>query len=99
MGIVIGRLDNAIDHGAFVVYVISKTSAGWGWKIGCICWREKERGVRAGGAGWERELGVSVHDEEQGVGETAREREGMRGERSNGRGITSKLLRINELTQ
>lgn len=46
-----------------------------------------------------------MHDEEQGVRETARgrereqEREGMRGERSNGRGITSKLLRINELTQ
>lgn len=43
-GIVIGRLDNATDHEAFVVHVISKTSAGWGWKIGCICWREKERG-------------------------------------------------------
>ena len=44
-----------------------------------------------------------MHDEEQGVRETQREREseseGMRGERSNGRGITSKLLRINELTQ
>lgn len=44
-----------------------------------------------------------MHDEEQGVRETERgserEREGMRGERSNGRGITSKLLRINELTQ
>ena len=58
MGIVIGRLDNATDHGAFVVYVISKTSAGWGCKIGCICWREKERGVcvcvclgREGGGG------------------------------------------------
>lgn len=38
-----------------------------------------------------------MHDEEQGVRE--RERGGMRGERSNGRGITSKLLRINELTQ
>lgn len=44
-------------------------------------------------------LGVSVHDEEQRVRERASEREGMRGERSNGRGITSKLLRINELTQ
>lgn len=32
-----------------------------------------------GGAGWERELGVSVHDEEQGVGETARERGDERG--------------------
>lgn len=31
--------------------------------------------------------------------ETEIGREGMRGERSNGRGITSKLLRINELTQ
>lgn len=40
-----------------------------------------------------------MHDEEQGVGETARGSEGKRGERSNGRGITSKLLRINELTQ
>ena len=52
-----------------------------------------------------------MHDEEQGVRERARERERerareregereeMRGERSNGRGITSKLLRINELTQ
>lgn len=48
MGIVIGRLDNATDHGAFVVYVISKTSAGWGWKIGCICWGEKERGEWVG---------------------------------------------------
>lgn len=70
MGIVIGQLDNATDHEAFVVYVISKTSAGWEWKIGR--WREKERWVymcvcvrgREGG-----ELGVSVHDEEQGVRE------------------------------
>lgn len=45
MGIVIGQLDNATDHGAFVVYVISKTSAGWGWKIGCICWVGERVGV------------------------------------------------------
>lgn len=69
MGIVIGRLDNATDHEAFVVHVISKTSAGWGWKIGCICWREKERGecVSEEGGG-----GVSVHDEEQRVRERER---------------------------
>lgn len=67
MGIVIGRVDNATDHGAFVVYVISKTSAGWDWKIGCICWREKGRGGKRRGGGW-------VHDEEQGV----RDRDGER---------------------
>lgn len=39
----------------FVVYVISKTSAGWGWKIGCICWREKERGVCESGGEARRE--------------------------------------------
>lgn len=44
-----------------------------------------------------RSRGCERHRE--GEREKEQEREGMRGERSNGRGITSKLLRINELTQ
>lgn len=46
MGIVIGRLDNAPDHGAFVVYVISKNISRLGLEDRVhLLWREGKRSV------------------------------------------------------